>query len=134
MVFNMIIADSSFLVALFLKEDVNHGKAVELFKKQGEFLVLDYALGETMTVIVYKRGIDFAKEAYDKIKANEAFDVHQISQDDIEHSYEFLFSRKKKLSFVDSIIIHFAVSRKMDIAAFDRQIGSVFRKVKKKIK
>ena len=59
----MKILDTSFLVSLFMSEDENHPKAVELFEKhrEDEMLLLDTILFETLTLLNRRKGMAMAR-------------------------------------------------------------------------
>jgi len=65
----MVLVDSSFLVALFKKDDDFHNQAISIFKelteKKEKIIVPSIILQETLTVLTYKVNLDIAKGVYE---------------------------------------------------------------------
>jgi len=96
-----MIADTSFLVALFIEEDELHEKSInELEKNKKEILITDRILEETFTVICYKKGVDYALMIYEIIK-----------------------KFRKKLSFADYTVIYLALKDNEKILCFDEELN-----------
>ena len=58
------VADSSFLVALFLPYDTNHERAKELFMEADTVIVPYEILIEILTVLFYKENAELVRAVY----------------------------------------------------------------------
>ncbi len=123
----MKVADSSFLVALFIPFDLNHERAVKLFKREDRFLVPEDILKETLTVIAYKLGFDEMKSIFESISSCDTF---EIVQERFSKLISFYLSLSKKISFFDACVIYFSLSENLEPATFDKQLLSVWRKIR----
>lgn len=122
------VADSSFLVALFLPEDVNHKKAKEIFEKEDLLIVPFDIIKETLTVITYKRGIEYSSKIWDLISSSNSF---EIALEPSEKIINFYLSLKKKISFFDASVLYFALTNKAEPCAFDKQLMKVWKTLRK---
>ncbi len=128
----MIILDSSFLVAVEVKEDQNHEKAIIIRDKIikgdfGDIIISDYIFDETVTVTLNK-----TKDLNKAIEVGEILmdltDLLKIEEEIIERSWE-LFKKQKetKFSFTDCTILALMQENGItNIATFDKD----FKKVK----
>ncbi|MBI5553513.1 MAG: PIN domain-containing protein [Candidatus Diapherotrites archaeon] len=117
-----MIADSSFLVALTVKNDSTHLKAVRLFSESSHFLVPSGVLEETLTVLVYNAGIPLAREFYSQMMQTECFEIYEMIPEEKRSAVSLLFDSGKKISFVDSCVIYLSLQKKQSIASFDREL------------
>ncbi len=120
----MKIADSSFLVALFLPEDINHEKAKKVFEKEDLFLIPEDIVKEILTVICYKKGIKHAKEVW-KLISNS--DVFEIITDEYKKLVSFYISLNRKISYFDACVIYFAFLNDCEPCSFDKKLLSLWR-------
>ncbi len=125
----MAVVDSSFLVALFLPYDINHEKAVDEFSK-AESLVIPYEiLMETLTVLLYKEGIEFVREVYDLIESADIFIVFK-SRKYAESALDMFLNQTDRLSIFDCMAISLAKVLKQELLSFDRNQLREFSKHK----
>ncbi|HLC86176.1 MAG TPA: PIN domain-containing protein [Candidatus Nanoarchaeia archaeon] len=119
-----MIADTSFLVALFIEEDELHEKSInELEKNKKEILITDRILEETFTVICYKKGVDYALMIFEKLKNNKDIIFYQLSEEEIKKIYEIIKKFRKKLSFADYTVIYLALKDNEKILCFDEELN-----------
>jgi predicted nucleic acid-binding protein len=117
-----LIADTSFLASLFIVEDINHNKALELFSKYNHYIILNVVLNELITVMIYKKGLSYTKAVYNQIKYGQVFSIYYLSENDEQKSHEFLFANNKKISCVDACVIYISKIKESDILTFDKQM------------
>ncbi|MFA5049971.1 MAG: PIN domain-containing protein [Candidatus Micrarchaeia archaeon] len=119
----MAIADSSFLVSLFVPHDENHEKAKEKFiKTNEEILIPDIILYETLTVINYKLGYAEKKSIFQKIISNSSFVVEHLTPSELKDTLNSFILSESKLSFPDVLVLNLATKRKSEILVFDKNI------------
>jgi predicted nucleic acid-binding protein len=119
-----MIADTSFLVALFLANDEHHEKAVEMSLESGkeEIIALDRVLEETFTVLVYKKGTGFAIECIGKLKANRRILVYSLDKSEEEETFEMAENTGQRMSYVDYAILLVSKKHGQKALTFDRQL------------
>ena len=123
----MRVADSSFLVSLFIPADKHHKEAVEIFEAEDKFLVPEDIIKETLTVVAYKLGYAKMKEVW-KFLFNS--DVFEIVSGDFNKLVNFYLSLSKKTSFFDACVIYFSLIESSEPASFDRQLLSVWKAIR----
>jgi len=128
-----MIADSSFLVSLFLPEDMNHENAKKEYTKYDEYLLIPVCvLEETVNVLIYKRGFDFSLRVSDELLQNERIIVYYPDEDEILETIELMNKTKKKMSMIDYEVAYFAVQKKEALLCFDKQILSLVKLLNRK--
>ncbi len=129
----MIVADSSFLVALFLPNDANHDGAVEKFSQiLDKVFIPNIILYETLTVINYKGGSEEKRTAYNKIINNKSFVIGALSNDELAGVLEDFLSYNSKLSFEDTAVVSLATKLKTSTLDFDEGIMKTLKSAKSK--
>ena len=124
MVFPVIILDSSFLISFYLTEDENHSKALTLAEKSSSetMLLSDVVLSETLTVLNYKKGLEFSKEAYEELMSNKYIKFFRFTELEHEEILDLFFKQKFKLSFADSSVVYLAKKSNSKVLGFVRNI------------
>ncbi len=126
----MAVADSSFLVALFLKYDINHENAKKIYSeilKQGELIFIPYEiLIETLTVLLYKEGIDFVKEVYDFLENSNFVFINKIT-----NCINLFLKQENKLSYFDFVPVELALKLNTKLLTFDKKQEELLRKLKR---
>lgn len=126
----MIIVDSSFLVAFFNSEDDCHDKAIQEMKKydekKEEFMITEHILGETATVILYKKGLDAAKEFLDF--AQQKCFIQGWENDDFQATLKYFKNQKHQLSYIDASIVFLARFLQCPVATYDEDIIKEIKK------
>ena len=129
-----MIADSSFLIALFLEEDENHDIALKEFdENKGIITILDRVLEEIFTVFTYKKGIAFSIEAVEKILINKRFLIYYF--DSGEHKAIFRLIKKVncRISFIDYCVAYLAIIKNKSLLCYDAEINNIAKKYKQVI-
>ncbi|MEM2138093.1 MAG: type II toxin-antitoxin system VapC family toxin [Candidatus Anstonellaceae archaeon] len=118
-----MIADSSFLVALFHPEDELHGKAVSDFSaSEATITVPDRVVEEVLTVFSYLDGWGAAMEVLAKILSNRRFEVRHLPEREWAEVARFSNSVAKKLSFTDYLVLYLSSKEGAAPLAYDRQL------------
>ncbi|MFA4983187.1 MAG: PIN domain-containing protein [Candidatus Micrarchaeia archaeon] len=125
-----MIADSSFLVSLFWKDDTLHQKALSEFRASSVTLsVPDRIIEETMSVLAYKEGWQMALEVLDRIAINRRFELRHLSREEWYGIVALSKKLNKKISFNDYLVIHLSVREGCLPLAYDSQLLSLARQL-----
>ena len=121
----MIFVDTSFLIALLVKTDSHHEKALKIAESIHERKVINSTvMNETLNAFTGKGG-KIGKELYQIIE--EMFDIEFLNQSDYEHAMEIYLHFDSSINFSDCTILSTMIRNKIDkIISFD----SDFEKVK----
>jgi len=124
MVIQMMVLDTSFLISLFLPEDENHSKALEIFEKRSneEMLLIDTILFETLSVLNRRHGVEAAKAAYEKLIANTKLQIHYLTDVQRKEVLENFLSQKGRLSTADMSVVHACKTALAPPLAFDKEL------------
>ena len=124
MVFHMIVADTSFLVPLFKKDDAHSVKAAEtLISLNDRMLVPDTVLFETLTVLNGKCGFAMAKEAHGKLAENPQISVVNLEAGEREAALGVFLSNAGKISTVDASVIYLSRKKGCKILSYDDDLN-----------
>ena len=125
-----MIADSSFLIGLFSESDIFHDRATEDFaSSQTQILLIpDRVLEEMMTVLTYKKGIQFSLEAVEKIQANSRFEIVALDKNDCAAIFALAKKTGRSLGFTDYAVAYFCCRDRSFPMAYDKQLLSVVLK------
>jgi predicted nucleic acid-binding protein len=121
----MKLIDSSVLIAFFRKNDSCHNQALDLFFKFDRFLVLDYVLAETLTVLKQKSGQSVTAACNDFIQNSDCFVWEKITSDYFLDTVEFVTSTNNKLSFVDTLLLLKSKRENLEILTFDKELKKI---------
>jgi len=117
----MAVADSSFLVALFLPYDTNHEKAKELFTETDTVIIPYEILIETLTVLLYKENAEFVRVVYETLESTETFIIYLSNQKYLEKSLTVFLNQENKLSYFDYVAISLSKLLRQDLLTFDEK-------------
>jgi len=122
-----MILDTSILVSFYDLDDSNHQAAIELFKKheQSRLFLSEYIIVETITVLLYKKGLDSAKKFLEIIKETESFRIITISENDFYSILDIFKNQKHQLSFIDASLVYFSKVLNMNVLTFDKNLLKV---------
>ncbi len=123
----MKVADTSFLVSLFIPMDKHHKEAVKIFESEDKFFVPVDIIKETLTVITYKLGYAKMREVWEFISNSEVF---EIVSEDFNKLVNFYLSLSKKIAFFDACVIYFSLIEGLEPASFDKQLLSVWKAIR----
>ncbi len=124
MVFPVKVLDTSFIVSLFLLQDANHQLAEDLIQKnlEEQLLLPEPILQETLTVILYKNGIEKCREVYDRLIHNKQIDLVRFNQNETEDILQMFLGQKTKLSIQDISVIYLSKKSASEALTFDNGI------------
>ncbi len=119
-----MIADTSFLISFYDKDDSNHSRAVELMRQyeKGRILINDYVIGETATVLLYKKGFDAALRFISIIEETGTFKIIHMGNPDFDSCISTFKKQKNQLSFIDASVVYLAQLLGEGIATFDENM------------
>ncbi len=124
-----MIVDSSALVALFIENDEHHPAALKGFtdKTIPLFVIPDRILEETLNVLIYRLGIEFALNVLGKIKANQRFSILPLSE--VEHAevLQTMGALRKKISFEDYLLVYLSLKSRHPPFSFDQQLMAIYK-------
>ena len=121
--FLVIVLDTSFLIALYLSEDSNHTEALKLFinDKNELFTISDLILEETLTVLNYKKDIEFTRIVYSELLSTKNIIITSSAMDK-NSIIDIFFSQKKQLSFQDASIVYQCLKTNARLFTFDNDM------------
>lgn len=120
----MIFVDTSFLIALLIKTDSRHEKALKISESIHERKVINNTvLNETLNAFTGKGG-KLGKELYQVI--GEMFDIQYLNQEDYENAVEIYLHYDSSINYSDCTILSSMIQNKINkIVSFD----SDFKKI-----
>ena len=121
------ILDSSYLIALYLQEDVNHTRALEIFKiiKNSELYIHTHVIAEVVTILTYRMGQNLSFKFL--VETQSSSNIHLLESNISEQIEDFKILNKK-ISFTDSVILAIAKRSKYDLVTFDKQMLTILNK------
>lgn len=124
----MRLADSSFLLALFLSGDRNFSAADREAANPNPILVISEVLAETLGVLQKRKGIDFARlvKQWLDSKPHFQFGFTQRSQFDVASR---VFSRSpERLNYVDALLVAWVLSSGAQLLTYDEDLRRAARR------
>lgn len=123
----MKIFDSNFWIAYFDKNDSQHKKAVAVFERESSFLVTEYCILETASILARKAGKENAEVFLDNVFENRDISVLYSHRNFFAGTVEsFRKSKNKNLSFVDMSLLY--LSREHEVITFDKDLEKAIKK------
>jgi predicted nucleic acid-binding protein len=125
----VIILDTSFIVAFYHDKDAHHERALELMAGIGEGLmgnplVPEYVLSETLTVVAGRAGLATSVKVGRHLLRSEDVEIVPCTAFMREALEIFAAQRSGRLSFTDATIVAISRSEEVpDVATFDRRLG-----------
>jgi predicted nucleic acid-binding protein len=123
----MKIFDSNFWIAYFDKNDSQHKKAAAIFEREPAFLVTEYCILETASILARKSGKTNAELFLDNVFENNAITILYSHQNFFAGTVEsFRKSKNKNLSFVDISLLY--LSQEHEVITFDKDLEKSIKK------
>lgn len=124
------IIDTSFFIALFLTNDINHSKAKEILIKnnilKSDIILNNFIIEETSTILTYKHSNQLSFSFLESIGI-----FNSIFPETWIYNYmDFYKSLNKKISFADSSIIYDWIIYNCELITFDKQQKNIFSKIR----
>ncbi len=126
-----MIVDSSALIAFFVEDDQLHAEAISEFKRleNETFIIPDRILEETLTVLIYDRGTNFALSVLQQIRENKRMRIQYTTEPEQLEVFEWMAQLRKKISFQDYVVLYHSVNSNQSPLSFDRELISLYRKI-----
>jgi len=124
-VFLVIVPDTSFLVSLYFSSDINHQQALKLAEEnKNEIMLLsDIILFETLTVLLYKEGLQLCNIVYNHLMQNKNVRFFHFTDQEKDEIIKVFFSQtNSKLSLPDISVLYLTNKSKSKVLAFDEDI------------
>ncbi len=127
------IIDTSFWVALFLSDDINHEKAKEIFLEKdilkNDIIMNNFIIEETFTILVYK----WTKEIKNNFYHSLAIFTILYSSNSINKYIDFYQNINNKISFADIWVIYDWLTYNCELITFDKQQEKIYKSLINKI-
>lgn len=124
----VLIADTSFLYALFSSTDHFHDKARRAAEKGAPIAVPPEIFSETLALIQYRQGFDRAKAAGAWIRDQGHIEVGLGSPAIRDKSWRIFGVGKGRLSYPDAVVLAWCEAHAAEPLAFDESIVSRARR------
>lgn len=124
--FSMYLVDSCTIISLFRPEESAHAETCKLFDGLKAFSITESVLGEVVTTLKFKEGLESARRAFQLLMENEAVEILRFHFHEIESASD-LFLKHKRLSFVDASLIVLAKSRGLALISQDNALSKAFK-------
>jgi len=126
---NLVVVDSSVLVAFYIKADVQHENAVAVLTgvMNSTLLIHPFVIQETATVITYKVGKETANKFLQDIKEADNAIITPLH---IDRDSTVFLQTTRKLSFTDVALINLAYRENAQLLTFDEQMIAVAKTFK----
>lgn len=125
----MKIFDSNFWIAYFDKNDSQHKKAVVIFEREPAFLITEYCILETTSILSRKSGKANAETFLDTVFENSDIVILYSHQSFFAGTVEsFRKSKNKNLSFVDISLLY--LSGEHEVITFDKDLEKAIKKMR----
>lgn len=112
----MTVADTSFLVAFFDRDDPRHGQTRQAFAETMRVLIYTEVLVETLGVIKAKAGRSAAQAALEDLVR--LANVEWVQESDVPATYR-TYREEKALSFVDAAVVHHCLRLGLEPLTYD---------------
>lgn len=123
----MKVLDSSVLIALFRTGETLHEKAVRLFMGKEDFLVMDYVLGEVITVLKLRESFEVSKKCLEFLTSVEGIKIVETDSETFWSAIDFFSENKNKLSFIDTLLFLFSKEHDLQLITFDKDLKKALR-------
>ena len=124
--------DSNVLVGLFLPGDRLNNRAFEVMneleKEKKKLFVHPLVLIETLSILKYRNSLKLAIEAKKIILKSFVTDRNLGI---ISEKAEKIFERYEKMGLVDTILIDYCLTNKLELITFDKEMDKLWRKLLK---
>lgn len=121
----MIFADSSFFIGLVDKRDQWHKKAVKVFDRlRDDIVISELIISESVTMIGYRAGGTVGNTLYNFFKDN--CQVEYVTDDILDDAMNIFLKFDGKLSVADSVSVTIMKRRKIKgIISFDSDFDRI---------
>lgn len=124
----MRLADSSFLLALFLSGDRNFAAADREAARPEAILVVSEVLAETLGVLQKRKGIDFARLVKQWMEGKPHFQFVFTQRSHFDLASRIFVKAPERLNYVDSVIVAWAVASSASVLTYDEDLRRAIRR------
>ncbi len=117
--------DSSVVVALFRAEDTLHQKALSFFVSGDKFMIPDYVVAESLTVLKNREGSEIANKCADFLLNSKVVDIYSVQEVEFLFALDYFVKNQNKLSFVDTILLSLSEYSGHEIVTFDKELAKM---------
>lgn len=129
---NKIILDSNIWIASVVQTEPDSKQSIEIIAKLDNIVMPDFILQEIMTVLKVKKQYQLCLDFYKTVKENDTIDIVKIDLHVDEYYKEFFTDDNRKLSFVDSALLHLHKSKYYKVITLDKNLKERLDTVKVK--
>jgi predicted nucleic acid-binding protein len=116
------LLDSSVIIASFREKEDLHLIAKDILGSLGDFVVPDYVLAETLTVIKLREGFEEAKNCHEFLTSSEHISIRSTSPEEFEKALIFFMAHHNNLSFIDTLLMILHEQENFSITTFDKDL------------
>ena len=126
---NRVVLDSSVILAFYNEIDRFHIEALQIADRleHTTSIIHPYVIQEVATLLTYRLGIETARQFLEDISGSENVLVPTV---DAEKDMAYFLRVNQKISFTDTALIRLAHEMDASLITFDRQMLSLWRKMK----
>ena len=124
----MRIADSGFLLALFLSGDRNFAAAEREATRPGAILIVTEVLSESLGVLQKRKGVDFARLVHEWILSRPFFQFVFTQRAQFDVASRLFAKSPERLNFVDCVLVAHATATKFPVLTFDDDLRKALRR------
>lgn len=124
----MRIADSSFLVALFLSGDRNYHDAEREAELSDPILIPSEVLSETLGVFQRRKGIDFARLIKQWVDRQPHFQIGFTERLHYDTASVIFAKSSERVDYVDSLVIAWSLARGAPVITYDEDLKKAVRR------
>lgn len=125
------LLDSSVLVGAFRKEDPHFLEAKKMLNTYDVFVIPEYILVETLTVLKMREGKERAKMCNEFLQNNQQCVFRSTTNTELQQTLEKFF-QTKTLSFIDHLIALISLHENIPLLTFDLELRKYCAEKKKK--
>ena len=123
----MRVADSSFLYALFSREDALHARAVRAGGEVESLLIPAEILSETLALIHYRQGFYAARAAGEWVRAQDIVEIGMSTRATLDGAWQEYRAAAGRLSYPNSVVVSWCRSVGARPLAFDTHMHARLR-------
>lgn len=118
----MLVADTSFLYALFSESDAMHARAVREGGNLESLLVPAEILSETLALVHYRQGFDLARSAGEWVRTQDIVEIGISTRSTLDRAWHEYQGALGRLSYPDAIVVSWCRSTGARPLSFDRHL------------
>lgn len=124
----MRLADSSYLLALFLSGDRNHSTAWEETARADPIMVISEVLSETLGVLQKRKGIDFARMAKEWLESKPHVQFAFTLRQHFDVASRVFAKAPERVNYVDAVLVAWVLDTGARLLTFDADLQRAARR------